>query len=191
MDKIICGLGNPGLRYEDTRHNCGFMAADTLCEKLRLPPPKKLKFKSLTCTADIDGVKCFIMKPATYMNLSGEAVAEALNFYKLETKDLIVVYDDVSLPLGKIRIRENGTDGGHNGIKNIIYLTGKDDFPRVKIGIKPENGTMSGLIDYVTSPFTKAEGKLLEPALGRAAEAVLLMARGQTVRAMNEFNSKT
>ena len=131
---IICGLGNPGTQYENTRHNAGFMALDTLAEDLKADV-KKLKFKSLTADVNIDGVRCLLMKPTTFMNNSGEAVIEALNFYKLPPEKLLVIYDDISLDVGRMRIRKKGSDGGHNGIKSIIYLTGSDTFPRIKIGV--------------------------------------------------------
>jgi PTH1 family peptidyl-tRNA hydrolase len=184
---IIVGLGNPGTRYENTRHNCGFMALNVLAEQGGFKI-KKLKFKSLTALETIEGVKCLIMKPTTFMNLSGSAVTAAMEFYKIKIQDVIVVYDDYSLPLGTVKIRRDGSDGGHNGIKSIILDTGSDSFPRVKIGIDRPPHPDFPLKDWVLSAFKKADGEKLEPALERAAAAVRLMVRGGVDKAMNEIN---
>ena len=147
VEYIIVGLGNPGAQYENTRHNAGFMTVDTLAAKYKFDI-KKLKFKSLTGDVVIAGKRCLVMKPSTFMNNSGEAVVEAMNFYKIPIENVIVCYDDISLEPGKLRIRRKGSDGGHNGIKNIISHMGTDTFNRVKVGIgeKP-NGW--DLADYV------------------------------------------
>jgi len=186
---IICGLGNPGSRYENTRHNCGFMAADLLAEQGGFAI-KKLKFKSLTSLETINNVKCFIMKPTTFMNLSGEAVTAAMDLYKIPPERTIIIYDDFSLPLGTIKIRRSGSDGGHNGMKNIILLSGSDGFPRIKIGIGSPPHAEFKIIDWVLSPFKKDEGKKLEAALEKAVQAVNVMVKGDIDRAMNEFNGK-
>ncbi|MCL2696651.1 MAG: aminoacyl-tRNA hydrolase [Oscillospiraceae bacterium] len=187
---LIVGLGNPGTRYENTRHNCGFMAVDTLAEQEGFKL-KKLKFKSLTALETIDGMKCFIMKPTTFMNRSGEAVAAAMEFYKIKTENLIVVFDDYSLPLGTVKIRRSGSDGGHNGIKSIILETGSDAFPRAKIGIDRPSHPGFPLKDWVLSPFKKDEGGTLEASLESAVCAVRLMIKHGVDRAMNDFNGKT
>ena len=184
---VICGLGNPGTQYENTRHNAGFMALDTLAGQLRADV-KKLKFKSLTADVNIGGVHCLLMKPTTFMNSSGEAVVEALNFYKLTTEKLLVMYDDISLEPGRMRIRKKGSDGGHNGIKSIIYLTGSDVFPRIKIGVgaKPDPGY--DLAAWVLGMFPKEQGELLEKTFENAAEAAKLIVVGKTDEAMNKYN---
>jgi PTH1 family peptidyl-tRNA hydrolase len=189
VDFIVCGLGNPGTRYENTRHNCGFMALDLLAEQEGFKI-KKLKFKSLTALETINGVKCFFMKPTTFMNRSGEAVAAAMEFYKIKIENVIVIFDDYALPLGSVKIRRSGSDGGHNGIKSIILQSGSDNFPRVKIGIDRPPHPDYVLKDWVLSPFKKAEGEKLEASLERAAEAVRLMVRDGVDRAMNDFNGK-
>ncbi|MDR2558491.1 MAG: aminoacyl-tRNA hydrolase [Oscillospiraceae bacterium] len=186
---IICGLGNPGTRYENTRHNCGFMALDILAgqEGFKI---KKLKFKSLTALETIDGVKCFLMKPTTFMNRSGEALTAAMEFYKINPQNVIVIFDDYSLPLGSVKIRRSGSDGGHNGIKSIILESNSDNFPRVKIGIDRPPHHDFPLKDWVLSPFKKNEGEKLEASLERAAQAVRLMIKSGVDKAMNDFNGK-
>lgn len=187
VEYVICGLGNPGTQYENTRHNTGFMALDTLAERQKLPV-KKLKFKSLTADAMIGGTRCLLMKPTTFMNNSGEAVAEALRFYKLPTERLVVLYDDISLDVGRLRIREKGSDGGHNGIKSIILETNSDRFPRIKIGVGAKPNPNYDLASWVLSPFLKEQGSLLEEALDKAASAAELIVGGKTNEAMNRFN---
>ncbi|MBP3856109.1 MAG: aminoacyl-tRNA hydrolase [Ruminiclostridium sp.] len=188
VEFIICGLGNPGTQYENTRHNCGFMALDTLAESLHADV-KKLKFKSLTADVNIDGVHCLLMKPTTFMNNSGEAVVEALNFYKLPPEKLLVMYDDISLDVGRLRIRKKGSDGGHNGIKSIIYLTGSDTFPRIKIGVGAKPNPDYDLAAWVLGMFPKEQGELLEKTFANAAAAACLIAAGKTDEAMNRYNS--
>ncbi len=184
---IVCGLGNPGTRYENSRHNTGFMAADTIAQKTNCII-RRLKFKSLTADAMFGGAHCLLMKPTTYMNNSGEAVTEALDFYKLPTERLIVLYDDISLDVGRIRIRQQGSDGGHNGIKNIILKTGTDRFPRVKIGVGGKPNPDFSLAEWVLSPFSDEQGPVLEEALERAAGAVELLVQGKAAEAMNKYN---
>jgi len=186
---IICGLGNPGTAYENTKHNCGFMALDLLAEQENFKI-KKLKFKSLTALEVIDGVKCFVMKPTTYMNRSGEAVAEAMSFYKIPPERTIVIFDDFAIPFGSLKIRRSGSDGGHNGMKNIILQSNSDQFPRVKIGIGAPPHPDYPVKEWVLSPFKKDEGKILEDALERAVKAARLLIKGEADRAMNEFNVK-
>ncbi|MCR4779924.1 MAG: aminoacyl-tRNA hydrolase [Ruminiclostridium sp.] len=188
VDFIICGLGNPGTQYENTRHNMGFMALDTLAESLNVPV-KKLRFKSLTGEAVIGGRHCLLMKPTTFMNNSGEAVVEALSFYKLRPEDLLVIVDDISLDTGRVRIRRKGSDGGHNGLKSIIYLTGSDAFTRIKLGVGAKPHPDYDLAAWVLSRFPKEQGELLEKAFSDAAEAAKLIAAGKTDEAMNKYNS--
>lgn len=188
VEYIICGLGNPGTEYENTRHNIGFMTVDTLCEKLKINC-KKLKFKSLTCDAMVSGKRCLIMKPTTFMNKSGEAVIEAMQFYKIPPERTIIVYDDISLEPGKMRIRRKGSDGGHNGIKNIIYLSGSDAFPRIKMGVGAKPHPDYNLADWVLGHFKKEDGEVLEKAFDNACTALELMVLGKTDEAMNKFNS--
>ncbi len=187
VEYIICGLGNPGTQYENTRHNAGFMAIDTIAEQLRTDV-KKLKFKSLTADVMLGGVRCLLMKPTTFMNKSGEAVIEALNFYKLSPEKLIVIYDDISMDVGRTRIRRKGSDGGHNGIKSIILQTNSDSFPRVKIGVGAKPHPDYDLADWVLSPFLKEQAEDLEKALSNAAKAAELMVQGKTDEAMNKYN---
>lgn len=188
VEYIIVGLGNPGTEYENTRHNAGFMTIDTLAKNINADV-KKLKFKSLTADVMIGKKHCLLMKPSTYMNNSGEAVVEALNFYKLTTENMIVIYDDISLDVGRMRIRQKGSDGGHNGIKSIIYLTGSDKFPRIKIGVGAKPHPDFPLADWVLSGFKKEDGEALETALKNAAESVKLIAAGKVNEAMNKYNS--
>lgn len=188
VEYIICGLGNPGTQYEGTRHNIGFMTIDTLCEKYKLEC-KKLKFKSLTCDAVISGKRCLIMKPTTFMNNSGEAVTEAMNFYKIPPENTIIVFDDISLEPGKLRIRRKGSDGGHNGIKSIILLSGSDKFPRIKMGVGAKPHPDYNLADWVLGHFKKEQAEVLEAAMDNAVSSIELMVADKTTEAMNRFNS--
>ncbi len=183
---IIAGLGNPDRKYENTRHNAGFITADTLADKLDARIDR-IKFKSLCTTVMIADRKVLLMKPSTYMNLSGQAVTEAMSFYKIPPEKTLIILDDISLDVGKLRIRRKGSDGGHNGMKNIIYLSGSDQFPRIKIGVgkKPEQWDLA---DWVLSGFTKTEQQSLDEAVKKACEAAELIISGQTDKAMNLFN---
>ncbi len=188
IEYIICGLGNPGKDYEDTRHNIGFMTIDTLCEKYRLNC-KKLKFKSLTCDAVIQNKRCLIMKPTTYMNNSGQAVTEAMSFYKVPPENVIVVMDDISLDVGKLRIRRKGSHGGHNGMKNIIYLSGSDKFPRIKMGVGAKPHPDYNLADWVLGHFKAEDGEKLTECMNNAVASIELILAGNTDQAMNKYNS--
>ena len=187
VEYIITGLGNPGLKYQDTRHNTGFMAVDTIAKKYNVDI-KKIKFKSLCGECVIGGKKCLIMKPSTYMNNSGEAVVEAMNFYKLGIDKLIVIYDDILLEPSRMRIRQKGSDGGHNGIKSIIYLTGENTFPRIKIGVGKKPHPDYDLADWVLSSYSADEIPLIKEACENAVSAVELMVTGKINEAMNKFN---
>ena len=183
---IIAGLGNPDRKYENTRHNAGFITVDTLADSLDARIDR-IKFKSLCTTVTIEGKKVLLLKPSTYRNLSGQAVTEAMSFYKIPPQKTLIILDDISLDVGKLRIRRKGSDGGHNGMKNIIYLSGSDQFPRIKIGVgkKPEQWDLA---DWVLSTFTKTEQQALETAVKNACDAARLIISGQTDKAMNLYN---
>ena len=185
---LIVGLVNPGLEYAQTRHNAGFMTLDLLAEREHAEI-KRMKFKSLCGDAVIAGKRCLLMKPTTYMNNSGQAVAEAMQFYKLPIDHIIVVYDDISLEPSRLRIRRKGSDGGHNGIKSIIYLTGEDTFPRIKLGVGKKPRPDYNLADWVLSRFTKEELDQLHIAAEHACESIALMVNGKIDEAMNRFNA--
>lgn len=185
---LVVGLGNPDKKYAFTRHNSGFLCVDMLAEKHGFTV-KKLKFKSLLGDAEIGGHRCLVMKPQTYMNLSGEAVRDAAQFYKIPPERIVVLFDDISLDVGKIRIRRKGTDGGHNGIKNIIYHLHSDTFPRIKIGVGKKPHPDYDLADWVLSEFKKDEEAPLKTALENACAALELMLDGKTDEAMNKYNS--
>lgn len=188
VDALIVGLGNPGRQYEGTRHNAGFFVLDTLARQCGVKIDR-LKFKGLTAGATVGERRVLLLKPSTYMNLSGESVREAMQFYKLPPEKVFLVFDDISLPPGKLRIRRKGSDGGQNGVKNIIYLTGSDAFPRIKMGIGGKPNPQWDLADWVLSRFTESETKELETAAERACEALALMVNGQIDQAMNQFNA--
>lgn len=188
IEYIIVGLGNPGSQYENTRHNAGFITLDTIAEKNDIKVDR-LKFKSLCGTGKIGGKRVLLMKPSTFMNLSGQAVTEAMAFYKIPPEHTIVIFDDISLEPGKLRIRRKGSDGGHNGIKNIIYLSGSDKFPRIKVGVGAKPNPHWELADWVLSKFTESEMKSLTEAAENATKSVEYMVNEQTDKAMNLFNS--
>lgn len=188
VEYIIVGLGNPDRKYENTRHNAGFMAIDALADKLNIAVDR-IKFKALTALTNIEGHRCLLMKPTTYMNNSGQAVVEAMNFYKVPIERVIVIYDDISLDPSKIRIRRKGSDGGHNGIKSIIYLTGKDTFPRIKLGVGKKPHPDYDLADWVLSSFKKEEFSEMKKAYDSIAEIVTYIVEDQMDIAMNKFNS--
>lgn len=185
---IIACLGNPGKKYELTRHNAGFLFADLLADKKGVSI-NKIQFKSVTAMVELGGHKCLLMKPQTFMNNSGEAVREAAAFYKIPPENVIVVFDDISLPCGKMRIRRKGSDGGHNGMKSIIYLMNSDKFPRIKLGIGEKPHPAYELADWVLSTFKKDELTALRQAAEDACEAVELMVSGNIDKAMSNFNS--
>lgn len=182
---IIVGLGNPGKKYENTRHNMGFIAVDLLAEKYGIKVDK-IKFKALVGEGRIAGRKVLLVKPQTYMNLSGQSVMEVMNFYKEDIENLIVIYDDIDIPTGTIRLRKKGSAGTHNGMRNIVYLLQEDGFPRIRVGIGSESKV--DLIHYVTSGVTKKEKDLLEDALTRAADAAACIVKKGIEKAMNEYN---
>ena len=185
---LIVGLGNPGRQYELTRHNAGFLFADLLADKLSANI-NKIQFKSVTTVIDLSGKKCLLMKPQTFMNNSGEAVKQAAAFYKIPPEKIIVIFDDISLPCGKLRIRRKGSAGGHNGIKSIIYHLNSDNFPRIKLGVGEKPHPNYELADWVLSNFKKDELPLLREAAEKACDAAELMVNGNTDKAMSNFNS--
>ena len=184
---LIVGLGNPGDKYDNTRHNVGFMTVDELAERLRIPV-QKLKYKALTNTAEIAGTKVLLMKPVTYMNLSGESVRQAADFYKIPVERILVISDDVSLPIGKLRIRMSGSAGGHNGLKNTIWQLGSDLFPRLKIGVGEKPHPDYDMADWVLSRFQAEDKKAIDTAIKRSADAVECILKEGADKAMSRFN---
>ena len=186
---LIAGLGNPDKKYEKTRHNIGFDTVDALAEKYNISITEK-KHKALCGSGVIEGVKVILAKPQTYMNLSGDSVRELVDYYKVDAEEeVLVIYDDISLDVGQLRIRKKGSAGGHNGIKNIIAHLGTQVFPRIKVGVgeKPKN---YDLADYVLGHFSKAERAQMEEGYDRATEAVRLILAGEIDAAMNQYNKK-
>ncbi|RAL23176.1 aminoacyl-tRNA hydrolase [Thermoflavimicrobium daqui] len=186
--KFIVGLGNPGTKYQLTRHNIGFWVIDQLSEKWGIPVTKE-KWKSLVGEGTVHGEKVILMKPLTFMNLSGEAVRPALDYLKGNIEDLVVIYDDLDLPLGQIRLRLKGSAGGHNGMKSIISHIGTQEFKRIKIGIDRPPVKIS-VPDYVLSPFSKEELSLAQEAAQISANAVDVWIYSNFLEAMNRFNVK-
>ncbi|MBQ2062759.1 MAG: aminoacyl-tRNA hydrolase [Oscillospiraceae bacterium] len=184
---LLVGLGNPGLKYESTRHNMGFLAVDKLAENEHFKF-NKLRFKAWTATATLGGEKVLVMKPQTYMNLSGESVGQAARFYKIPPEHVLVISDDISLPAGKLRIRANGSAGGHNGLKNIIQHLGSDQFPRIKVGVGMPDNADYDIADWVTGHPMGDEQKPLMEALDKAVAAVPVLIRDGVDKAQNKFN---
>lgn len=186
---VIAGLGNPTRKYEKTRHNVGFDVIDALAEKYNIMVKEK-KHKGICGTGVIAGEKVLLVKPQTYMNVSGECVWQVLDYYKLDPKEnLIVIFDDISLPPGNIRIRPKGSAGGHNGIKSIIECLGTNEFARIKVGVgeKPQGWDLA---DYVLGRFSKEERMYVEDAIVDACSAAEYMIRGDIAKAMNDFNAR-
>ncbi len=184
---LVVFLGNPGTKYEMTRHNAGFMAGDAMA-KAQGAAINRSRFKALTGTCDIGGETVMLMKPQTFMNLSGEAVAQAVSFYKLAPDHVIVVSDEVALPIGRLRIRTKGSAGGHNGLKNIIALLGTDQFPRIRIGVGAAPHPDYDMADWVLSSFKGKDAEDILAAAARAAEAVECYITKGADRAMNLYN---
>ncbi len=183
---LVC-LGNPGIKYSNTRHNVGFHAADALARRCGVKFDK-LKFHALTGVAVLGGEKVLVMKPQTMMNLSGQAVQQAAHFYKLPPERVLVIFDDVSLPVGKLRVRPGGSAGGHNGVKDIIARLGSSEFPRVKIGVGAKPSADTDLAAWVLGRPTAAEWKTLEDVIERALDAAECVIAEGTDKAMNRFN---
>lgn len=184
---IIAGLGNPGKQYEGTRHNAGFHAVDYLALVHRVKV-SRLKFKGLYGEGQLAGEKMLLVKPQTFMNLSGESLRDFVNFYKVPPENLIVLYDEAALPTGKLRIRTKGSAGGHNGIKSIIYQLGTEDFVRLRIGVGAPQYEGQDLADHVLGKFAKEEFPLMDDAIKRAAEAVEMIVKEGPEKAMSRFN---
>lgn len=183
--KLIVGLGNPGKEYEGTRHNCGFMVIDRLASKLNVDVNQN-KFKGLYAKAKYHGEDIILLKPQTYMNLSGESVNAVMNFFKIDKEDLLVIYDDLDMPVGKLRLRKTGSAGGHNGVKNIIAHLNSQDFNRIRVGI--DRHKYMKVADYVLSRFSKAESEAIEQGIENAANAVIDYLDNDFNHAMNYYN---
>lgn len=186
---LVVFLGNPGLKYENTRHNAGFMAADAMAEKQNVRIDRA-RFKALTATCRIGGEQVMLMKPQTFMNLSGEAVREAVNFYKIPADHVIVVSDEIALPIGKLRIRKKGSAGGHNGLKNIIANLGTEEFPRMRLGVGAPPHPEFEMVDWVLSSFRGQDLEDMKASAAKAADAAECYIREGADRAMNKFNTK-
>lgn len=187
VSRIVVFLGNPGTKYAGTRHNAGFMTADVLARRSGIRVDR-VRFRSLTGAGTLCGEKVFLMKPQTYMNLSGDAVREAMKFYKVTLDRVLVVSDDVSLPVGKLRIRRNGSAGGHNGLKDIIEKCGGEEFPRIKIGVGEPPNPEYDMADWVLSQFAGKDKDLIAEATENAAAAVETIIRDGLDKAMNLYN---
>lgn len=186
--KLIAGLGNPTAKYEGTRHNVGFDVIDMLSKEYNIAVDTA-KYKGLYGKGRIEGQNVILLKPMTYMNLSGESVVAAANYYKILPEDILIIYDDINLDVGRLRIREKGSAGGHNGMKHIIAQLGTDGFPRVRVGVGMKPPKMD-LVDYVLSRFSKEEQERMEAGYENACKAVALMVVDETAQAMNIYNGK-
>ncbi|EOU1683267.1 aminoacyl-tRNA hydrolase [Clostridium perfringens] len=181
---LIVGLGNPGKQYEQTRHNIGFDVIDYMANKYNIDVNRE-KFKGIFGEGFIENKKVILLKPLTYMNLSGESIRELANFYKLEDDEIIVVYDDISLDIGRLRIREKGSAGGHNGIKSIIQNLGGDKFPRVKVGVgQPKDN----LVNHVLGKFSKEDREHIEKVIPVVSDAIVEIVKNDAKESMNKFN---
>lgn len=185
---IIAGLGNPGARYEMTRHNAGFLTMDLLAIEEGIDI-RRLKHHALTCDAVINGKRCLLMKPQTMMNNSGEAIGEAAKFYKIPPERVLIIYDDISLDVGQTRIRRKGSAGGHNGIKSIIAHLGSESFPRIKVGVGKKPDPEYDLVSWVLGKFPKEQEPDLKSALENSTKALRLIVNGEIDKAMNFYNS--
>ena len=188
-DWMIVGLGNPGREYEKTRHNVGFRVTDLLAQQMKVKIDR-LKFKALTRMVNHKGQKLLLVQPQTYMNLSGAAVSALATFYKVKPERILVIFDDISLPVGRIRIRKDGSAGGHNGIKSIIQSLGTEQFPRVKVGVGAKPHPDYDLADWVLSKFSAQEEKDLAPAMENAAAATLILLEQGIEKAASAYNGK-
>ena len=184
---LIAGLGNPGAKYENTRHNAGFMTADALAEHCHAGA-WRIKFQAQTAQVVLGGQGVLLLKPLTYMNLSGEAIGQAARFYKLPADHVLVISDDTDLPLGKLRIRKSGSAGGHNGLKSIISHLGTDQFPRLKIGVGGKPHPDYDMADWVLGQFQGQDKKTMEDAVARAVQAAECLVQDGPEKAMNRFN---
>ena len=186
---LVVGLGNPGSKYWNTRHNVGFAALDALADKLHVKVDR-VKFQALMGQGELEGHKLILLKPTTYMNLSGQAVQAAARFYKIPPERILVMFDDISLEPGRLRVRKNGSAGGHNGIKSIISCIGSQDFPRVKIGVGAKPHPDYDLADWVLSTFPYDQREAMDETYRRAAEAAITVITQGPEAAANRFNGK-
>lgn len=184
---IIAGLGNPGIQYDNSRHNAGFIAVEALEKKLGFSCDRH-KFRAKVATVSVGGKSCLVMKPETFMNLSGDAVGEAMDFYKIPLENIIVMFDDISLEPGQLRIRRKGSAGGHNGIKSIIARCDGEEFPRIKIGVGKKPHPDYDLAKWVLGKFGDEDRKKIDEAAEKACQALELMVQGKISEAMNRFN---
>ena len=183
VEYIIAGLGNPGKQYELSRHNAGFLCIDILANRYSFKNDR-IKFNALCADVMISSKRCLVMRPQTYMNLSGDAVKAAADFYKIPSDHIIIIYDDIDLPVGALRIRRKGSAGGHNGIKSIIAQLGTDEFPRLKIGVGAKPDPDYDLKDYVLGTFSKADQKILKTTMAKACDGVEIIVSGDVDKAM-------
>lgn len=188
IEYVIAGLGNPGLEYENTRHNAGFIVLDMLAKQCG-EEINRMQFKGRTADVMLGDKRCLLLKPTTYMNNSGESIVQALEFYKLDVSSLIVVCDDISLDVGRLRIRRKGSHGGHNGLRSICELTGSDSYERIKMGVGKKPHPDYDLANWVLGKFGKEDMEKLNIAAENACECIKLMVQGKTDQAMNKYNS--
>ena len=184
---LVVFLGNPGIQYEGTRHNAGFMTGDALAKEKGISIDR-LRFRALTAQCELGGQPVLLMKPQTYMNLSGEAVGQAARFYKIPSEHVLVVSDEVSLPIGKLRVRAKGSAGGHNGLKSIIAALGPEDFPRIRLGVGGKPHPDYDMADWVLSVFRNQDAEDMQAACKRAAQAVEFYIENGPEKTMNRFN---
>lgn len=187
IDFLIVGLGNPGVQYLNTRHNAGFLALDAVADKLGVRVDRA-RFRAYCGEGRIGDKRVLLMKPQTYMNNSGEAVTAAMQFYKIPPEHVLLLFDDISLPVGGVRVRRKGSAGGQNGVKSILQLSGSEDFPRVKLGIGNKPHPAYNLADWVLSHFSDAEAQDMKTAAAKAADAAVLIVQGDIDGAMNQFS---
>lgn len=188
IEYVIAGLGNPGLEYENIRHNAGFIVLDMLAKQCG-EEINRMQFKGRTADVMLGDKRCLLLKPTTYMNNSGESIVQALEFYKLDVSSLIVVCDDISLDVGRLRIRRKGSHGGHNGLRSICELTGSDSYERIKMGVGKKPHPDYDLAKWVLGKFGKEDMEKLNTAAENACECIKLMVQGKTDQAMNKYNS--
>ena len=186
---LVAGLGNPGKQYDMTRHNIGFHTIDYIADELGVKI-KKLKYKAIYGECDINGEKVILVKPQTYMNLSGESISEFVKFFKIPTENVIIISDDIALETGRIRIRKKGSAGGHNGLKNIIYMLNSENFNRIRIGVGAPTHPDYDLKDFVLGRFTKEEIPVLEESIIKSYKAVAEIIKRGADSAMNKFNGQ-
>lgn len=186
-DYMIVGLGNPGIKYENTRHNAGFICVDKIAEDYKVTI-NKAKCKAYVADAEIEGYRCLLVKPQTFMNLSGEAVVPLMKFYKIPPQNVIIIFDDISFDVGQIRIKRKGTHGGHNGMRNIIEQSGTEEFPRIKVGVGKKPHPDYDLVDWVLAKFNDTDKDLINKTADRVSKAVACLVKNGIDTAMNRFS---